>query len=137
MKVLKVAGLLFLLLPFSAFAQTEPAKPLAGSQPGVSGGSDALFWTVTVVGTAIIADVLTRGALSGPLLRTVGLAARPTAAVGTTGTTSALRAAVSATPAVIGPAAAPVIVAVPVAVQATPTAISATAPARASWWRFW
>ncbi len=66
------------MLPLSAFAQSQPAVASAADSDG-GGLGKTLLVTAGVVGGIVVADVLTGGALTGPLLRTVGL--RPAAPV--------------------------------------------------------
>lgn len=70
-----------LMLPVSAFAQGQPAD---AAPAGSDNGSFVKTLAVTggIVGGLVVADLLTGGALTAPLLRAVGLsAAAPAAAV--------------------------------------------------------
>lgn len=70
------------LLPLSAFAQNQPALPSVADADAGGGLGKTLVVTAGVVGGVIVADLLTGGALTGPLLSTVGLrGAAPAAAV--------------------------------------------------------
>jgi hypothetical protein len=64
-------------MPFSAFAQTQPAQPTAADSDGSLGRTLAI--TAGVVGGVVVADLLTGGALTGSLLTTVGLRPVPAA----------------------------------------------------------
>ena len=67
-----VALVVALMLPLSAFAQSQPA--VASAADSDNGGlGKTLAVTAGVVGGVVVADLLTGGALTGPLLRTVGL----------------------------------------------------------------
>ena len=76
-----VALVVALMLPLSAFAQSQPA--VASAADSDNGGlGKTLLLTAGVVGGVVVADLLTGGSLTGPLLRTVGLRpAAPVAAV--------------------------------------------------------
>ena len=74
-----VALVVALMLPLSAFAQNQPATATAADDNGGLGKTIAM--TVGVVGGVVVADLLTGGSLTGPLLRTVGL--RPALPAGT------------------------------------------------------
>ncbi len=63
------------LLPLSAVAQTETATAPAEGSSIVS----PVLLTAGVVGAVVAADILTKGALSGPALRVLGLEAAPAA----------------------------------------------------------
>ena len=67
-----------LLLPLNAFAQTEMVAP--PSAPGLTRPVSPLLITAGIIGAAVVADIVTRGALSGPVLRRLGLRAVPAAA---------------------------------------------------------
>jgi len=76
-----VVAVLVALLPFSAFAQNQPAMPTDGDAGG-SGLGKTLAITAGVVGGVVVADILTGGSLTGPLLTTVGLRRAAPVAVG-------------------------------------------------------
>ena len=68
--------LCFALLPASAFAQAELTSP--PDAPGLAYSPPPLLVaTVGILGAAVVVDLVTRGALSGPLLRLVGTVRRP------------------------------------------------------------
>ena len=67
-----VALVVALMLPLSAFAQSQPATATAADSDN-GGLGKTLALTAGVVGGVVVADLLTGGALTGPLLRTVGL----------------------------------------------------------------
>ena len=73
-----VALVVALMLPLSAFAQSQPATATAADSD-TGGAGKTLAITAGVVGGLVVADLLTGGALTTPLLRTVGL--RPAAPV--------------------------------------------------------
>jgi len=112
MRILPVAVILA-ILPFSAFAQTDAVAPPA--KPAESGGVSVLAITAGVLGVAVVADILSGGALSGPLLRVAGLEASAVAPA----------AAPVAAPAAIAP------------VAAAPAAATAAPVLARPWWRFW
>jgi hypothetical protein len=112
MRILATAAVA-ILLPLGAFAQTEPQVPAAPA-PAIASVSPTIV-VAGVVAAAVVADIVTNGALSGPLLRVVGWEAAPAA-----------RAASAPAVAAAIPAPAPVVVAAPASV----------APIR-PWWRFW
>ena len=69
------------LIPLTAVAQTPPVPvPAADASEPSSGFITPLLVTAGVLGVAVVADLLTEGALSGPLLRATGLDAAPAAA---------------------------------------------------------
>ncbi len=75
-----VALVVALMLPLSAFAQSQPATATAADSDN-GGLGKTLAVTAGVVGGVVVADLLTGGALTGPLLRTLGLSpALPVAA---------------------------------------------------------
>ena len=70
-----------LMMPLSAVAQGQPAE-VSPAATDSGGFGKTLAITGGVVGGLVIADLLTGGALTAPLLRAVGLrAAAPVAAV--------------------------------------------------------
>ena len=73
-----VALVVALMLPLSAFAQSQPATATAADSD-TGGMGKTLAVTAGVVGGLVVADLLTGGALTTPLLRSVGL--RPAAPV--------------------------------------------------------
>ncbi len=101
---LHLAAALIALTPLSALAQTETAAPPLES-PSLN---SPLLLTVGIVGGVVVADILTKGALSGPALRVLGLRAAPAA--------------------VAAPVVAPV---------AAPAAIAVAPVLPRPWWRFW
>ncbi len=108
------------LSPLSAFAQTAPVAPEI--VPPTAATSDAgavspLAVAAGIVAVVVVADIVSRGALSGPLLRAVGLQSQtPIAAVD---------AALPAT--------------VPTATVTAPAvpAVAPAVPVIQPWWRFW
>ncbi|MEI6560050.1 MAG: hypothetical protein WCO00_16755 [Rhodospirillaceae bacterium] len=67
-----VALVVALMLPLTAFAQSQPAVATAAeSDTGGIGRTVAL--TAGILGGVVVADLLTGGALTYPLLRSVGL----------------------------------------------------------------
>ena len=71
-----VALVVALMLPLSAYAQNQPA---AATDADTGGSGKTLAVTAGVVGGVVVADLLTGGALTGPLFTAVGL--RPAAPV--------------------------------------------------------
>jgi len=96
------------LMPLTAVAQTQPTAPAAEAPAAGSGVVTPLLITAGIVGAAVVADIVTEGALSGPLLRWTGLETAPAAA-----------------PAAAAPAIAP------------PAPVVVSAPLARPWWRFW
>ncbi|MEI6985118.1 MAG: hypothetical protein WCK65_03230 [Rhodospirillaceae bacterium] len=132
MRVLLVAAAIT-LLPVGAFAQTDMrASDLAQvktTAPATSSSLTTLVVTAGVITAVIAADIFTSGALSGPLLRVLGLEAAP--AVGTAIAVVPEVVPVAATAAAVVPAVVPEVV--PVAAAAIDPAVVASRP----WWRFW
>ncbi len=130
------------LSPMTGFAQTEPVAPAdsaTASAPDVENVSP-LAVTLGVIGVAVVADVVSGGALSGPLLRAVGL---ESSAIASTAAPAATIATPTATATVAAPTIAPI--AAPTAVTApavaapaiTSPTLAAAAPLTRPWWRFW
>lgn len=76
MRKVVLALALALLLPLQAHAQTQP---MAGAESG--GWGKTLVVTVGVLAGVAAVDLLTGGALTGPLLTSVGLRSAPRAVV--------------------------------------------------------
>ena len=70
MRLLIVAALA-VLLPLGANAQTQSAAAPPPEPQASSGLGTALAMTAGVIGAAVVADIITGGALSGPLMRAV------------------------------------------------------------------
>jgi len=77
-----LAAVMVALLPLSAFSQNQPAPPAAADAGADSGGlGTTLAITAGVVGGVVVADLLTGGGLTYPLLSAVGLRQAGPAAV--------------------------------------------------------
>ncbi len=75
-----LAAVLVALVPFSSFAQNQPAQPtVADADQGGLGKTLAI--TAGVVGGVVVADLLTGGALTNSVLTVVGLRQAAPAAV--------------------------------------------------------
>ena len=125
MRLLFVAALAA-LLPFNAaLAQGTTETPQAAPVAGNDGGSIVPVVAIAagVVATAVVADIVTSGALSGPLLRAAGWE------------TAAARPAVGGLGGLAAPATAPA--AAPTVAIVTPAATVAAPPLVRPWWRFW
>jgi len=109
-----LAAAIIALSPFNASAQTEPVAPAVTA---AGNGVSTLVVVAGVVAVAVVADIVSGGALSGPLLRAVGLNGAPV--TGVAGTAALPAAATTAT----------VVAAAPEVVPA----VTLTRP----WWRFW
>lgn len=71
MRVVFAAAVAMPLTLGGALAQTELTVP--PPPPALTKGPSPLLIAAGVVGAAVVADILTRGALSAPLLRATGL----------------------------------------------------------------
>ena len=76
MRKIIVALVVALLLPVCASAQTPPAEP-APPASFLAGYGKAIIITTGVIGGLLVADLVTGGSLTGPLLTAVGLRAAP------------------------------------------------------------
>ncbi|MEI6985119.1 MAG: hypothetical protein WCK65_03235 [Rhodospirillaceae bacterium] len=71
-------AVMVVMLPISAFAQSQPAQQTA-ADADAGGLGRTLVLTAGVIGGVVVADILTGGTLTGPLLSAVGL--RPAAPI--------------------------------------------------------
>ncbi len=76
-----LAAVMVALLPLSAFAQNQPVAATATEADADGGLGTTLAITAGVVGGVVVADLLTGGGLTYPLLSAVGLRAAAPATV--------------------------------------------------------
>jgi hypothetical protein len=67
------------LLPLQAHAQNQPAAPTAVEAESGGGAFKTLAVTAGVITGVVVADLLTGGTLTTPILQTLGVVARPAA----------------------------------------------------------